>query len=62
MDVRQLEFEKSSFDVAIDKGQLWRVWLSTFKADGTLRYHGRNDDLQRRCLGMFSIGNMYSIC
>lgn len=48
MDVRNLTFEDSTFDVVIDKGDAWRVFLPTYQTLRLfLRHNGRDDDNKR---------------
>jgi hypothetical protein len=53
MDIRDLAFEDESFDIAIDKGKYIKAshpaeFLDLFIS---IRYHGRHDDDQGRCVG-----------
>jgi hypothetical protein len=51
MDIRKLEFEDNSIDVAIDKGDHWGPDRWAFGLNYIPRYDGRNDDHQGRRLG-----------
>jgi hypothetical protein len=54
MDVRDLQFDDESFDIAIDKGLKFGS-CQQFTENHHLRYHGRNDDIQGGCLGTYHI-------
>lgn len=48
MDVRDLQFDDESFDVAIDKGLSLRGHVRLYnRLRFVCRYHGRYDDIKR---------------